>query len=148
VSSTNNKRDWDLKPDAGTYTPEADLRRDIEIGTDGRGDGIAASPVVSRKKHGGTGMRSFVLAVMIGLLSGVAYGQTAPVPRAGEAEKDKTQQQIAAERAAEEAYKRSLGNIPDRGSADPWGNVRPDATPKPLAKAAPAKGAKGVHTAN
>jgi hypothetical protein len=85
---------------------------------------------------------------MIALLSANAYGQTAPVPRAGEAEKDKTQPQIAAERAAEEAYRKSLGNIPDRGSVDPWGNVRPDATPKPVAKAAPAKGAKGVHTAN
>jgi hypothetical protein len=93
-------------------------------------------------------MRSFVFAVMVALLSANAYGQTAPVARAGEPEKDKTQPQIAAERAAEEAYRKSLGNIPDKGSADPWGNVRPDATPKPVAKAAPAKGAKGVHTAN
>jgi hypothetical protein len=81
-------------------------------------------------------------------ISGAAYGQTAPVPRAGEPDKPKTQQQINADRAAEEAYKRSLGSIPDQGSTDPWGNVRPDATPKPLAKAAPAKGTKGVHTAN
>jgi hypothetical protein len=101
-----------------------------------------------KPKHGGTGMRSFVLAVMIALLSANAYGQTAPVARAGEPDKPKTQQQINADRAAEDAYKRSLRNIPDQGSADPWGNVRTDPTPKPVAKAAPAKGAKGVHTVN
>jgi hypothetical protein len=100
------------------------------------------------QKHGSTGMRLFVLAVMIGLMSAAAYGQTATVPRAGEPDKDKTQQQINADRAAEEAYKRSLGTIPDRGATDPWGNVRSDGTPKPVAKAAPAQRTKGAHSAN
>jgi hypothetical protein len=90
-------------------------------------------------------MRPFILAVMITLVSAAAYGQT--VPRAGEADKDKTQQQINADKAAEAAYKRSLGSIPDQGATDPWGNVRPDG-PKPVAKAAPAQRTKGVHSAN
>ena len=98
-------------------------------------------------------MRPIVLAVMIAFASalsttGAAYGQKGLGGRAGESDKPKTQQQINADRAAEQAYKRSLGSIPDQGSADPWGNVRPDATPKPVAKAAPAKGTKGTHTAN
>jgi hypothetical protein len=93
-------------------------------------------------------MRPFVLAVMIALASAAAYGQTATVPRAGEPDKDKTQQQINADRAAEEAYKRSLGSIPDRGVTDPWGNVRTDGPPKPVAKAAPGQRTKGVHSAN
>jgi hypothetical protein len=93
-------------------------------------------------------MKPFVLAVMIALVSAAAYGQSTPVPRAGEPDKDKTQTQINADRAAEQAYKRSLGNIPDQGATDPWGNVRSEGTPKPVAKAAPRQRAKGVNSAN
>lgn len=36
----------------------------------------------------------------------------------------KSPQEIEAERAAEQAYKKSLGNIPDQPPADPWGTAR------------------------
>ena len=48
--------------------------------------------------------------------------------------------QIENEKEAESAYKRSLGNIQEQKSADPWGTLRSDnATPKAGAKAAPSK---------
>jgi hypothetical protein len=94
-------------------------------------------------------MRVFLAAAVIALLAGPAYAQgQAPVPRYGEAPKDKTQQQIQSERDAEKAYKRSLGNIPDQGPVDPWGNVRSENAPKPVAKAAPSKKTKTGNTAN
>jgi hypothetical protein len=84
-------------------------------------------------------MRVLLAAAMIALLAGPVYAQTQPVPRYGEVDKDKTKQQIEADKEAERAYQRSLGNIPDKGGAsDPWGGVRSDSAPKPAAKAAPA----------
>ena len=53
-----------------------------------------------------------------------------------------------AERAAEQAYKKSLGNIPDKGPSDPWGNVRSDSPPKAAAKAPAPKRTKTGNTAN
>jgi hypothetical protein len=57
-------------------------------------------------------------------------------------EPDKTQTQMDADRAAESAYKKSLGNIPDQGPADPWGGARnleaPKAASKPTKKKPPA----------
>jgi hypothetical protein len=91
-------------------------------------------------------MRVFLAAAVIVLLAGPAYAQT-HVPRYGEAPKDKTKQETAVEEEAEKAYQRSLGNIPDRGPTDPWGNVRSESTPKAAAKTAPAKRAKTVDTA-
>jgi hypothetical protein len=99
-------------------------------------------------------MRVLLAATMIALLVGPAYAQTpASVPRYGEAPKDKTAQEIAAEKEAQKAYQRSLGNIPDQGPTDPWGNVRSDGAPKPAAKTAakavvPAKRAKTGSAAN
>ena len=94
-------------------------------------------------------MRVFPAAAVIVLLAGPAYAQSqAPVPRYGEAEKDKTAQEKEVERNAEKAYKRSLGNIPDQGPTDPWGNVRSENAPKPVAKAAPSKKTKTGNTAN
>ena len=59
-------------------------------------------------------MRVFRAAAVIALLAGPAAAQTqAPVPRYGDEDKAKSPQQIAAEKEAERAYKRSLGNIPD-----------------------------------
>jgi hypothetical protein len=86
-------------------------------------------------------MRFFLAAAVIVLLAGSAYAQAA-VPKYREGSKDKSQQEIQSERDAEKAYKRSLGNIPDQGPTDPWGNVRSDSTPKPVVKAAPAKKTK------
>jgi hypothetical protein len=92
-------------------------------------------------------MRVFLAAAVIALLAGPAYGQTQPIPRYGDIDKTKTPQEIQADRDAERAYKRSLGNIPDKGTSDPWGNVRSESAPKPAAKAVPAKRTK-TGTAN
>jgi len=92
-------------------------------------------------------MKIICTAVVIALLAGPAYAQSQSVPRYGEVDKKKSAQEIEAEREAERAYKRSLGNIPDQGPADPWGNVRGDSAPK-AAKVAPAKRTKTGNTAN
>jgi hypothetical protein len=93
-------------------------------------------------------MRVFAAAAVIALLAGPAYAQSQSIPRYGEADPKKSPQQIEADREAERAYKRSLGNIPDQGPTDPWGNVRSDSAPKAAAKAAPAKRTKTGNTAN
>jgi len=87
-------------------------------------------------------MRIFAAAAIIAFLAGPAYAQTQHIPKYGEVDKDKTPQQIESEREAERAYKRSLGNIPDQGPTDPWGNVRSEGAPKAAAKAAPSKRTK------
>jgi hypothetical protein len=92
-------------------------------------------------------MRTFCAAAVIALLAGPAYAQATHVPRYGESDPDKSLEQIQADKAANRAYQRSLGNIPDQGPTDPWGNARGTdapksaAAPKP-AKPAPAKTAK------
>jgi hypothetical protein len=83
-------------------------------------------------------MRIFLAAAVIALMAGPAYAQDNHIPRYGEEDKDKTASEKAAATAAEQAYKRSLGNIPEQGSTDPWGNVRSDNAPKTPAKT-PAK---------
>jgi hypothetical protein len=93
-------------------------------------------------------MRVFAAAIVIALLAGPACAQSQSVPRYGDTDKKKSPQEIEAEREAERAYKRSLGNIPDQGPTDPWGNVRSDSAPKAAAKVAPAKRAKTGNTAN
>ena len=78
-------------------------------------------------------------AVVIAALSGPAWAQGGP-PKYGETDKPKTPSEIAAEKEAERAYRRSLGNIPEQQKTDPWGTVRSDsAPPKAAAKAPPAK---------
>ena len=97
-------------------------------------------------------MRVVLAAMMIALLAGPVYAQSERVPKYGEAPKDKSPQEITAEKEAQKAYQRSLGNIPDQGPTDPWGNVRSDSAPKPApktaAKAAPVKRAKTGTEAN
>lgn len=76
-------------------------------------------------------MRMIVTAAVVLIMSIVnvtAFAQK--VPQYGEVDKDKSPAEIAAEREAEQAYKRSLGNIPDQGSSDPWGAVRSTDAPK------------------
>jgi len=51
----------------------------------------------------------------------------------------KSQQELDAERAADRAYHKSLGNIPDQPPADPWGNARGVDAPKSAAKTPAAK---------
>jgi len=93
-------------------------------------------------------MRVFAAAAVIASIVGSApaYAQQASVPKYGEEDKAKSPAEIAAEKEAKKAYERSLGNIPDKGPTDPWGNVRSDSSPKPVAKAAPVKPAKTVNS--
>jgi hypothetical protein len=93
-------------------------------------------------------MRVFAAAVVLALLAGPAYAQSQPVPRYGDIDNKKSPQEIEAERESERAYKKSLGNIPDQGPTDPWGNVRSDSAPKAAAKTVPAKRTKTGNTAN
>ena len=84
-------------------------------------------------------MRFLLAVALIGLLAGPSYAQDKPIPKYHESEKDKTPTEKAADVEAERAYQRSLGNIPDHGPTDPWGGVRSDSAPKPVAKPAVAK---------
>ncbi len=98
-------------------------------------------------------MRVFRAVAVVALLAGPAYAQSQSVPRYGDIDKDKSPQEKAADRDADRAYQRSLGNIPEKsGTADPWGAVRSDNAPKPgekaAAKTAPAKRTKASGSAN
>ena len=68
-------------------------------------------------------MRVVLAAAIVASLAVPAFAQS-HVPRYGEADKDKTASEKAADKAAADAYKRSLGAIPDKGPGDPWGTVR------------------------
>ena len=67
---------------------------------------------------------ALVGAFLVGAFLAPAYAQQQHVPKYGEETKDKSPQEIEADKAADRAYKRSLGNIPDQGPTDPWGTVR------------------------
>ncbi|WP_213287528.1 hypothetical protein [Bradyrhizobium sp. sGM-13] len=80
---------------------------------------------------------------VIALLAGSAAAQQQGPPKYGEEDKPKTPSQIAAEKEAERAYRRSLGNIPEQQkSSDPWGTMRGDSTPPKAAAKAPAAKSK------
>jgi hypothetical protein len=83
-------------------------------------------------------MRLALAAVIIAALTAPAFAQDNHVPRYGEADKEKSPSQKEADKAAADAYKRSLNNIPDKGPGDPWGAVRSDSQPA-TAKTAKAK---------
>jgi hypothetical protein len=86
-------------------------------------------------------MKIIGIVAVMALLAGPALAQTqAPaIQKYGDPDTEKTQAQKTGEKEAEKAYRRSLGNIPEQKSADPWGTVRSDnAAPKAAAKA-PAK---------
>jgi hypothetical protein len=93
-------------------------------------------------------MRAICAAVMIALVAAPAFAQEKSIPKYGDLAKDKSPQEKAAEREAERAYNKSLGNIPNQGSVDPWGSVRSENRPKAVAKDAPAKRARAGSTAN
>jgi hypothetical protein len=85
-------------------------------------------------------MRVVCAAAMIVMLTGPAYAQDKHVPRYGEETKEKSATEKEADKAAERAYERSLGNIPDKGgSTDPWGIARSTDAPKAAAKTPAAK---------
>lgn len=83
-------------------------------------------------------MRIVRAAAIIALLAGPAYAQSPDqhVPRYGETNTPKSPQEIEADKRTEKAYEHSLGNIPDKGPVDPWGNARSADAPKEPAKAA------------
>jgi hypothetical protein len=83
-------------------------------------------------------MRIFFAAAMIALLAAPAYAQLdgGKAPPGPPPAPPKSQQEIKAERDAEQAYKKSLSGIPDKPAADPWGIAR---EPKPPAKTPEAK---------
>ena len=91
-------------------------------------------------------MRVIAAAVIVAFLAGPAFAQQQkPIPKYGEPDKEKTEGEKNAEREADQAYKRSLRNIPEQKPVDPWGNVRSDNSQKPEAKA-PAKKTKTTGT--
>jgi len=75
--------------------------------------------------------------VAIALLVGPALAQKGPA-KYGETDKDKSPSEKAAEKEAERAYQRSVGNIPEQKSTDPWGIARGDSAAK-ADKVAPSK---------
>jgi hypothetical protein len=90
-------------------------------------------------------MRVFCAALIIASLAGAAYAQEDDhVQRYGEKDKEKTQTEKNADKAAARAYQNSLQNIPDQGPVDPWGNARSPATPKAAAKPATRSAAKAA----
>ena len=91
-------------------------------------------------------MRRLFAVAMIVMCAGPAIAQ-APVPKYGEVDTPKTPSEIEAERSAERAYRRSLGNVPNTsGPSDPWGSIRNDGAAKSTAKDAPAKRQKSTAT--
>ena len=89
-------------------------------------------------------MRIFCAAAIIAFLAGPAYAQSSGehVQRYGETSAPKSPQQIESEKQADKAYSNSLGNIPDKGPVDPWGNARSADAPKAATKAASKAAAK------
>ena len=77
-------------------------------------------------------MRIALAAILIATSTGTAIAQDNHVPRYGEEDKDKSPAQIESEKAAGYAYRKSLGNIPDKGPTDPWGAVRSDGGTKAM----------------
>ena len=93
-------------------------------------------------------MKILLAAAVFAMLAGSAWAQTQrPVPRAGEP-LGKTDKEIRDEKEAEQAYQKSLGNIPAQKAPDPWGTVRSDGAPKAVAKEPAAKRTKAGGTAN
>jgi hypothetical protein len=91
-------------------------------------------------------MRVVTAAVVLAFLCGPAFGQAQAVPQYGDMGKDKSIRQIQEEKDAEAAYRRSLGNIPEQKSNDPWGAVRGDNSAKPADKSADKPAARKAKT--
>jgi hypothetical protein len=61
-------------------------------------------------------------ALLTVFLTGPVHAQSAKPPPPQDPPKSPSE--IQAEKANDSAYKRSLGNIPDKPPADPWGGAR------------------------
>ena len=90
-------------------------------------------------------MRFLLAATVIAALSAPAFAQQPHMQEYGQPDKEKTASEKAADKAAADAYQRSLGAIPDKGTSDPWGTVRSD-TPKTATATATAKTAASKTT--
>jgi hypothetical protein len=86
-------------------------------------------------------MKVFFAAAIIAMLAVPVYAQSQSKgqPPAQPPPSAKSHQEIEAERAAEQAYKKSLSNIPDHPPADPWGSARSLNGPETAAKTPAAK---------
>ena len=109
---------------------------------------LAADLPLNSKSWPGEYRCDFYAAAAIALLVAPAHAQTQPVPKYAETGKPKSPQEIQAEKEAERAYRKSLSNIPDQASTDPWGNVRTENPSKPVAKPSAAKRTKSAAPAN
>jgi hypothetical protein len=87
-------------------------------------------------------MRFLLAATIIAALSAPAFAQQPHMQEYGQPDKDKTASEKAADKAAADAYQRSLGAIPDKGTTDPWGTVRSDTPKTTSTKAAATKTTK------
>jgi hypothetical protein len=87
-------------------------------------------------------MRFLLAATVIAALSAPAFAQQPHMQEYGQPDKEKTASEKAADKAAADAYQRSLGAIPDKGTNDPWGSVRSDTPKSPATKAAATKTTK------
>jgi hypothetical protein len=67
-------------------------------------------------------------ALMALLLAGPAYAQQKPPPPT---DPPKSLSEIEREKSTDQAYRKSLGNIPDKPPADPWGGARAVEPAKP-----------------
>ena len=75
-------------------------------------------------------MRSITIAAAIILLL-TAHANSQNLNMLGGSGRPVTQEEVAKQKAAEEAYKAAVGKIPDKKSADdPWGTVRNTAPSK------------------
>ena len=87
-------------------------------------------------------MRFLLAATIIAALSAPAFAQQPHMQEYGQPDKEKTASEKAADKAAADAYQRSLGAIPDKGTTDPWGTVRSDTPKTTSTKAAATKTTK------
>jgi hypothetical protein len=92
--------------------------------------------------------RILMAAGVIAMLAAPGWAQQNPVQRYGEKDKDKTLSEQQAEKDAERAYQRSLGNVPAKAAVDPWGSARGAEAPKGHPKAGPKPKAKNVEAPN
>jgi len=85
-------------------------------------------------------------ALLTVLLAGpvLAQGAKPPAPQ----DPPKSTSELQAEKANDSAYKKSLGNIPDKPPADPWGGARAVEGPSSTTTTTPAKRTKTSGGAN
>ena len=83
-------------------------------------------------------VRAFIAAAIIASLAGPSCPTKARCSDTAKRTRTRPAGEMQQEKEAERAYQRSLGNVPDKGPVDPWGNARSVEAPKGEAKAAKA----------